>query len=44
MADAQQVIDYLAGRIAQLEVDKAVLLSDLATTQEEDSNADVSDS
>jgi len=29
MADAQQVIDYLAGRIAQLEVDKAVLLSDL---------------
>lgn len=34
MADAQQVIDYLAGRIAQLEVDKAVLLSDLgqATT------------
>jgi len=35
VADAQQVIDYLASRIAQLEVDKAVLLSDLATKDEE---------
>lgn len=36
MADAQAIINYLATRIAQLETDKAVLLSDLTASNDLD--------